>query len=117
MLDSLTYAGIESEKVIARLDDLQFDVMRRRRDELDSVRRYEAKRTRVLRLSELESLRIPTLRGRFGTAKNGTYVPDIVPFDEDFWYVVGLFLAEGHIGKDGQRTRICDCDAPDRVDG
>jgi len=47
------------------------------------------------------------LRGRFGTAKNGTYVPDVLPFDDDFWYVIGLFLAEGHIGRDGLRTRIC----------
>ena len=42
-----------------------------------------------------------------GLTPDGTYVPDTISFDEDFWHVVGLYLAEGHIGRDGLRTRIC----------
>src|SRR3546814_12917159 len=52
-------------------------------------------------------LDIPTLRARFGTTTNGTYVPDVVPFDETFWRMIGLSLAEGHIAEDGARRRIC----------
>src|SRR3546814_12458896 len=52
-------------------------------------------------------LDIPTLRARFGTTTNGTYVPDVVPFDETFWRMIGLSLAEGHIAEAGARRRIC----------
>ena len=52
------------------------------------------------------ALRIPTLRGRFGTTTNGTYVPDVLPFDERFWRMIGLWLAEGHIAADGGRRRL-----------
>ncbi len=39
----------------------------------------------------------------FGTARNGTYVPERLSFGESFWRVVGLYLAEGHIGTDSGR--------------
>jgi UDPglucose 6-dehydrogenase len=55
----------------------------------------------------MRELAVPSRRGRFGTATNGTYVPDVVPFEPAFWRVLGLYLAEGHIGTDGQRTRVC----------
>jgi UDPglucose 6-dehydrogenase len=44
---------------------------------------------------------------------NGTYVPDVVPFDEQFWRMVGLWLAEGHLATDGRRTRLAWSFAPD----
>ena len=65
----------------------------------------------------MKDLRIPTLRGRFGTTTNGTYVPDAVPFDEPFWRMIGLWLAEGHIGADGARRRVCWSFNPDRRGG
>jgi UDPglucose 6-dehydrogenase len=106
-LDSLDASGLTTDQVIVRLDDLQVQLLRQRRADLPSARRNDALRSRTLRLSELAALGIPTLRGRFGTATNGTYVPDVIPYDEDFWQMVGLYLAEGHIGVDGRRTRVC----------
>ena len=107
LLDALPAADLGPQQVIVRLDDLQYKLMQTRRLELPPMRRHESKRTGTLRLTELRALGIPTLRGRFGTATNGTYVPDVLPFDDDFWYVIGLYLAEGHIGTDGSRRRIC----------
>jgi UDPglucose 6-dehydrogenase len=92
--------------VIARLDEVQAVVVRERDGALDGPRRWHVRRNRTARLHELEALDVPTLRGRFATATNGTYVPDTLPFDESFWRVVGLYLAEGHISRDGQRDRI-----------
>ena len=42
-----------------------------------------------------------------GTTTNGTYVPTSIPLDEAMWEIIGLFLAEGHIGADGRRRRVC----------
>ena len=41
-----------------------------------------------------------------GTVSNGTYVPDSIPVEADFWRMVGLYLAEGFITRDGSRERI-----------
>ena len=44
------------------------------------------------------------LRGTvLGTARNGTYVPERIELNEDFWRVVGLYVAEGHVGRDRGR--------------
>jgi UDPglucose 6-dehydrogenase len=106
VLDALEPAGIEPRAVIARLDDLQRTLLDQRSGELASSRRRDARRTGTLRLDEMQRLRIPTLRARFGTTTNGTYVPDVVPFDDRFWHMIGLYLAEGHLATDGARTRI-----------
>ena len=42
-----------------------------------------------------------------GTATNGTYVPAVIDMDDAWWEMIGLFLAEGHIGTDGERRRVC----------
>jgi UDPglucose 6-dehydrogenase len=106
VLDGMEPAGIDPAKVITRLDEVQYDLAAGRVDALAATRRRDVVRAGTARLSELRSMRIPTLRGRYGTTTNGTYVPDVVPFDEDFWHVVGLYLAEGHIGTDGRRSRV-----------
>ncbi|MEY2437733.1 MAG: UDPglucose 6-dehydrogenase, partial [Acidimicrobiaceae bacterium] len=106
VLDATEHAGLTARDVIVRLDDLQRTIARQRDHALPAARRYDSRRSGTLRLNEMQALAIPTLRGRFGTTTNGTYVPDVIPFDEDFWRVIGLYLAEGHIGTDGRRTRI-----------
>ena len=106
VLDGLHPAGIDPAAVIGRLDDLQRAIARDRDDRLAPARRWDYRRSRTLRLSEMRELGVPTLRGRFATATNGSYVPDTISLDEDFWYVLGLFLAEGHISTDGARTRL-----------
>ena len=106
VLDAIEAAALTDENVIVRLDEVQRRLARQRDGVLPATRRDTTRRTGTLRLSELRALRIPTLRGRFATTTNGTYVPDVIPFDEDFWHVIGLYLAEGHLGTDGSRTRI-----------
>jgi UDPglucose 6-dehydrogenase len=106
VLDAMEPAGITAEQIIVRLDPLQQRLLHERRFELEGDRRWSTMRSATLRLSEARALRIPPLRGRFGTARNGTYVPDVLNFDERFWRMIGLYLAEGHISRDGRRVRI-----------
>jgi len=40
------------------------------------------------------------------TVTNGAYVPAVLDLDARFWKVMGLFLAEGHINRDGRRQRM-----------
>jgi UDPglucose 6-dehydrogenase len=106
LLDAVDAAGLEPRQVIVRLDPLQRRLVQERRGRLASARGCEVVRTGTMRLSELRDLEIPTLRGRFGTASNGTYVPDTLPLDEPFWRMIGLYLAEGHVSADARRRRI-----------
>jgi UDPglucose 6-dehydrogenase len=42
----------------------------------------------------------------FGTASSGVFTPLELAVGEDFWRVVGLYLAEGCVARDGSRERI-----------
>ncbi len=74
------------------------------------VQRYHDMRSSgATRLDEALDMRLPLVGALAGTARNGTYVPFDLELDGDFWRVVGLYLAEGHISIDGPhgRHRIC----------
>jgi UDPglucose 6-dehydrogenase len=60
----------------------------------------------ALRLHEAAALDVEIEESHVGTAKNGTYVPASMIADADFWRVVGLYIAEGHIAADGGRRRL-----------
>jgi UDPglucose 6-dehydrogenase len=65
-------------------------------------------RSGALRLPEACEAEMDLRGGTFGTARNGTYVPESLVLDEDFWRVAGLYVAEGHVGLDrgrGDATR------------
>ena len=72
-------------------------------------RSADIKRSGALRLDEALELRLPLEGGTVGTARNGTYVPVGFDLDEDFWRILGLYLAEGHCAIDGvhHRHRLC----------
>ncbi|MGI8728344.1 MAG: UDP binding domain-containing protein, partial [Solirubrobacterales bacterium] len=70
-----------------------------------AARTGDVKRTGSLRLDEAIDLRLPLDGSAVGTARNGTYVPFDLELDEDFWRVVGLYLAEGHCSIDGPHDR------------
>jgi UDPglucose 6-dehydrogenase len=106
LLDGLSAAALDPQDVIARADASQRSLVAARRDRLPAPRRRDVVRTGAMRLPELRELGLLTHRCTFGTTTNGTYVPDVVPLDEDLWRVVGLYLAEGHIGADGARRRV-----------
>jgi UDPglucose 6-dehydrogenase len=93
--------------VIVRLADGQRSLVEQRSGQLSGERRRDILRCGAMRLHELRALGVPTAGGSYGTTTNGTYVPDRLLLDEPFWRMVGLFLAEGHVGYDGQRSRVC----------
>ena len=45
--------------------------------------------------------------GELGTVSNGTRLPATILMDDAFWRVVGLYLAEGWVSRDGHRARVC----------
>ncbi len=63
-------------------------------------------RSGALRLPEAVELDVELEDASFGTARNGTYVPAGIEATESFWRVVGLYLAEGHCGIDGDHGRM-----------
>ncbi len=107
MIEAIEPAGLAWHNVILRLTDEQAAVSRTVDRLLPSNRRYDSRRTHTMRLSEAASLRLPLHDAMLGTTTNGTYVPMTIPLNERVWEVIGLYLAEGHIGTDGQRRRIC----------
>jgi UDPglucose 6-dehydrogenase len=60
-----------------------------------AARTGDVKRTGTIRLDEACLGDVPLRGARFGTARNGNYVRNEIELDEDFWRVVGLYIAEG----------------------
>jgi len=61
-------------------------------------------RSGALRFREACESEMDLLGASLGTARSGTYVPERLRIDEDFWRVVGLYLAEGHVARDFGRN-------------
>jgi UDPglucose 6-dehydrogenase len=70
------------------------------------TRSHDIVRSGALRLHETVELDLDLSEAFFGTARNGTYVPAMIRADSAFWRVVGLYIAEGHCSRDGQRDRL-----------
>ncbi|MBA2437906.1 MAG: nucleotide sugar dehydrogenase [Acidimicrobiia bacterium] len=102
-------AGIPTTdtSTIVRLGEHQRNQVELLSGRLRSERRRDILRCNAMRLHELRALGVSTAGGTYGTTTNGTFVPDRLMFDESFWRMVGLFLAEGHVGYDGKRSRVC----------
>jgi UDPglucose 6-dehydrogenase len=107
MIEAIEPAGLAWRDVIVRLTEHQHSVARDVDHVLPSQRRYDTRRSRTMRLTEVALLRLPLSGASLGTTTNGTYVPATLDLSVDLWEVIGLFLAEGHIGTDGLRRRIC----------
>ena len=111
-LDTLDAAGLRPDDVIVRCGPLLRAELARRSDEIPTGRRRDVLRCGALRLSELAGLGIDLNYldaahvAWVGTTTNGTYVPTQIPMDARFWWIVGLYLAEGSITSDGSRRRI-----------
>ena len=70
------------------------------------ARAQDVIRAGALRLHEAKALGVAAEQASFGTARNGTYVPATLEGGARFWRVVGLYLAEGHCSRDGERRRL-----------
>ena len=61
---------------------------------------------RTIRMHQAAQLDVELEDAFVGTVGNGTYVPASIVADADFWRVVGLYVAEGHLSVDGRRHRL-----------
>ncbi|TML40756.1 MAG: nucleotide sugar dehydrogenase [Actinobacteria bacterium] len=111
-LGTLDAAGLSPDQVIVRCGPVLRAELARAGDQLPPNRRRDVLRCGALRLSELAELGLdlndldaPDLAW-VGTTTNGTYVPTQIPMDSRFWWITGLYLAEGSISCDGQRRRV-----------
>jgi len=64
----------------------------------------DIRRSGALRLREACESDMDLVGASLGTARSGTYVPERLAIGEDFWRVVGLYLAEGHVARDFGRA-------------
>jgi UDPglucose 6-dehydrogenase len=71
-----------------------------------AARNGEVKRTGTLRLDEAWRADVRLADATLGTTKNGTHARSSIGLNEQFWRVVGLYLAEGCTVAHGQRRRI-----------
>ncbi|MGB7686162.1 MAG: nucleotide sugar dehydrogenase [Solirubrobacterales bacterium] len=113
---------IPATEVIVRPERREIEALRRRPVEeraliLDHPRGHSSRmgdvtRCGALRLPEACAAEMDLVGATLGTARSGTYVPERLDIGEAFWRVVGLYLAEGHVGGDrgrngAVRQRIC----------
>jgi UDPglucose 6-dehydrogenase len=108
LLDGLKHAELARAEVIVRpsADVLAGVQARQLRPTLAFARSHDVLRAGALRLIEVDQLDIALEGATLKTARNGTTVPVSIEAGPDFWRVVGLYLAEGHISRDGMRQRI-----------
>jgi UDPglucose 6-dehydrogenase len=107
ILAAAEHASIDVDNLIVRLNAAQRAELQQKRMQLHWSRRRDALRCGTLKVREMKQLGIDLLGGVVSTVTNGTYVPVSIAPSREFWEVIGLFLAEGHIGTDGARKRIC----------
>jgi len=108
ILDGLSTAALERAHVIVRPAAAVLSGVRARelRPILPVARSHDVVRAGALRLHELDEIGWALDGASFKTTTNGTEVPGSLKADRDFWRIVGLYLAEGHITRDGRRQRI-----------
>jgi len=107
IIDAIEPAGLGWVNIILRLTDAQMAAARAVDQLLPAPRRHDYRRSRTLRLTESALLRLPLHGAMLGTTTNGTYVPADIDLTDELWEIIGLYLAEGHIGADGARRRVC----------
>jgi UDPglucose 6-dehydrogenase len=108
VLDGLATAELGRSDVIVRPASRILDGKRARdlQTVLAMARSHDVMRSGALRLLEADALGLALEGATFKTARNGTEVPLRMESNPAFWRVVGLYLAEGHISRDGRRERI-----------
>jgi UDPglucose 6-dehydrogenase len=105
LLRSLDVAGIEREQVIARFSAEQHREVTEKSASIHWTRRRDVLRCGTMRLSEFDALDIDPATAHVSTLTNGTDVPARLAMEDSFWRMVGLYLAEGFVSRDGARVR------------
>ena len=108
LLEGLDVARIARAEVIVRPAAVTLAGVAARdlRPALATARSFDVMRAGAMRLVEFNALGLSRDGATVKTAKNGTEVPMRLAADAEFWRIVGLYLAEGNINKDGRRERI-----------
>lgn len=110
---------LKPEFELETVKDEVYEVLREYNRQFDYHKVHDLVRSNYLPLDvflEYED-QLPVDRAEVGlyTTRGGgqTYVPAIVPVDEDFWRFIGYYLSEGHINDDTSghgsttRRRVC----------
>jgi UDPglucose 6-dehydrogenase len=115
VMGAIEDGAVAAEKVLVRPERREVEALARRsptdrRLILDhpkpAQRMGDIKRAGALRLAEACEAGFDLIGATMGTARNGTFVPLNLSIDEDFWRVVGLYLAEGCITRDPNRGTV-----------
>jgi len=108
LLQGLKHAELEREDVIVRPKAAVLAGVQARelRPTLAIARSHDVLRAGALRLVEVDELNVALDSASLKTARNGTLVPVSIEAGPEFWRIVGLYLAEGHVSADGKRRRI-----------
>ncbi|MGD9792766.1 MAG: UDP binding domain-containing protein, partial [Acidimicrobiia bacterium] len=106
LLDGLELADIDPASVHCRLGPRGLIHQREFDHVLPAARRHDARRSGTMSLTEARTAGLDVSDATFSTVTNGTYVPYEFESTELMWQVIGLYLAEGHISRDGRRERI-----------
>ncbi|HVH62545.1 MAG TPA: nucleotide sugar dehydrogenase [Candidatus Dormibacteraeota bacterium] len=108
LLDGLAFAGLERAQVIVRpaLQVLAAVRAAELRPTLTVARSHDVLRAGAMRLPEMDALGFVLEGCVLKTTRNGTCVPIKIEATADFWRLVGLYIAEGHVNSDGLRQRI-----------
>ncbi len=106
--------SIAADEVIVRPERREIEALRNRpvgerTSILDHPRGQASRmgdiaRRGALRMNEAAAADMDFRGAMLGTARNGTYVPERLELSDDFWRVVGLYIAEGHVGRDRGRN-------------
>jgi UDPglucose 6-dehydrogenase len=76
----------------------------------------DRRRSGTLRLAEACAADMSLEHATVGTVGNGAFTPLTLSLDEHFWRVVGLYIAEGCIGRDPAGERLIWTFHPERED-
>jgi UDPglucose 6-dehydrogenase len=71
-----------------------------------AARMGDIRRSGTMRLAEAAAAAMDLRGARMSTVGNGTWSPTRFTADEHFWRIVGLYLAEACVSRDGRRDRI-----------
>jgi len=105
LLNAVEVAEIAPDKLIVRPQREEIDRLVRlpmaerraifSRSGSVAARTGEVRRTGTLRLDEAERADVTLASATLGTTKNGNHATSLITLDEQFWRIVGLYLAEG----------------------
>jgi UDPglucose 6-dehydrogenase len=97
--------AIDGEDVLVRPERSKIDGLRTVDHPRGAARLQDIRRSGTLRLSEAGAAGMDLRGATIATVGNGAWNPLGLTIDEQFWRVVGLYLAEGHCTADTQRIQ------------